>query len=141
MLENLRVARGEVSEDDAWEVLARVGLEAWVRSLPNGIDTELGTGGHTVSGGERRRLLMARALLVDVPLQLLDEPGEHLDTAGIAAFGAAVDAMREEGRTVVDRDPRRRRHGDGRRGGQPRRVAGLGNAKSGRPRRTAHFLN
>ena len=44
---------------------------------------------------------MARALLTDAPLQLLDEPGEHLDTAGIAAFGAAVDAMRAEGRAVV----------------------------------------
>ena len=101
VLENLRVARGEVTEAQAWEVLARVGLDAWVRSLPQGIDTELGTGGYSVSGGERRRLLMARALLADVPLQLLDEPGEHLDTAGIAAFGAAVEAMRAQGRTVL----------------------------------------
>jgi ABC-type protease/lipase transport system fused ATPase/permease subunit len=44
---------------------------------------------------------MARALLADVPLQLLDEPGEHLDTAGIAAFEAAVTRMREQGRAVV----------------------------------------
>jgi ABC-type Mn2+/Zn2+ transport system ATPase subunit len=44
---------------------------------------------------------MARALLADVPLQLLDEPGEHLDAAGIAAFGAVIDALRAEGRTVV----------------------------------------
>jgi len=101
VLENLRVARGEVTEAQAWEVLARVGLDAWVRSLPQGIATELGTGGYSVSGGERRRLLMARALLADVPLQLLDEPGEHLDTAGIAAFGAAVEAMRAQGRTVL----------------------------------------
>ncbi|MCR6712971.1 MAG: thiol reductant ABC exporter subunit CydC [Demequina sp.] len=101
VLENLRVARGGVTEADAWDALARVGLADWVRSLPHGLDTELGTGGHTVSGGERRRLLMARALLADVPLQLLDEPGEHLDTAGIAAFEAAVTRMREQGRAVV----------------------------------------
>jgi len=101
VLENLRVARGGASEADAWKVLERVGLADWVRALPQGLDTELGTGGNTVSGGERRRLLMARALLADVPLQLLDEPGEHLDTAGITAFSAAVDAMRAEGRTVV----------------------------------------
>jgi len=101
VLENLRVAQGGASEADAWKVLERVGLADWVRALPQGLDTELGTGGNTVSGGERRRLLMARALLADVPLQLLDEPGEHLDTAGITAFSAAVDAMRAEGRTVV----------------------------------------
>jgi len=101
VLENLRVARGGVTEDEAWTALERVGLAGWVRGLPAGLDTELGSGGHTVSGGERRRLLMARALLADVPLQLLDEPGEHLDTAGIAAFGAAVEAMRAEGRAVV----------------------------------------
>lgn len=101
VLENLRAARSGVTEDEAWAALERVGLAQWVRSLPQGIDTELGTGGHTVSGGERRRLLMARALLADVPLQLLDEPGEHLDTAGIAALEAAVAEMRAEGRTVI----------------------------------------
>lgn len=101
VLENLRVARGDVTEAEAWAALERVGLAAWVRTLPAALDTELGTGGHTVSGGERRRLLMARALLADVPLQLLDEPGEHLDTAGIAAFGAAIAEMRAEGRAVV----------------------------------------
>jgi ATP-binding cassette subfamily C protein CydC len=99
--ENLRVARSNVTEEEAWKALARVGLDDWARALPSALNTELGTGGHTVSGGERRRLLMARALLTNAPLQLLDEPGEHLDTAGIAAFGAAVDAMRNEGRTVV----------------------------------------
>ena len=101
VLENLRVARGDVSQAEAWAALRRVGLEGWARALPAGLDTELGTGGHTVSGGERRRLLMARALLADVPLQLLDEPGEHLDTAGIAAFSGAVTAMRAQGSSVV----------------------------------------
>ena len=101
VFENLRVARGGVTESEAWDALTRVGLADWVRALPGGLDTELGTGGSSVSGGERRRLLMARALLAVVPLQLLDEPGEHLDTAGIAAFGSAVERMRAQGLTVV----------------------------------------
>lgn len=101
VLENLRVARGDITEDQAWDALARVGLDAWTRALPHGLDTELGTGGATVSGGERRRLLMARTLLTDAPLQLIDEPGEHLDDAGLAAFGAALDAIRAQGRSVV----------------------------------------
>lgn len=101
VLENVRVARGDITEAHAWEALARVGLDDWARALPRGLDTELGTGGATVSGGERRRLLMARTLLTDAPLQLIDEPGEHLDDAGIKAFGAALDTMRAEGRSVV----------------------------------------
>ena len=128
---------------DAWEVLQRVGLDGWARSLPSGLDTELGTGGHTVSGGERRRLLMARALLADVPLQLLDEPGEHLDAAGIAAFGAAIDAHAGPGPHGGYRDARRRRDGHCRRRGQSRRAVGRSvppESKSGRPRRAAHLV-
>lgn len=101
VLENLRVARGDVTEAEAWAALERVGLATWARALPAGIATELGSGGHTVSGGERRRLLIARALVSRAPLHLVDEPGEHLDDDGIAAFGAYLDAMRAEGRSVV----------------------------------------
>lgn len=101
VLENIRVARGDVTDAEAWAALERVGLAAWARALPAGIETELGSGGHTVSGGERRRLLMARALVSPAPLHLVDEPGEHLDDDGIAAFGAYLDAMRAESRSVV----------------------------------------
>lgn len=101
VLENLRVARGDVTEVEARAALVTVGLEAWIDGLPEGIDTELGSGGHTVSGGERRRLLLARVLLTPAPVHLIDEPSEHLDQAGIAAFRALIAAMRAQGRTVV----------------------------------------
>ena len=101
VLENLRVARGDVSEEQAWDALELVGLAAWVRGLPAGLETELGSGGRSVSGGERRRLLLARALLTPAPVHLIDEPAEHLDESGAAALRAMVARMRTEGRSVV----------------------------------------
>jgi ATP-binding cassette subfamily C protein CydC len=101
VLDNLRVARGDVTESTAEEVLSVVGLRPWLDSLPQGLATELGTGGNTLSGGERRRLLLARALVHPAPIQLIDEPAEHLDEDGRDAVRAVIRAMRATGRTVV----------------------------------------
>ena len=79
VLENLRVARGELTATEATDVLARVGLADWLVGLPDGLDTVVGPDARTVSGGERRRLLVARALVSPAPLLLVDEPAEHLD--------------------------------------------------------------
>ncbi|WP_136519488.1 thiol reductant ABC exporter subunit CydC [Cellulomonas telluris] len=79
VLENLRVARGDLTAAEAREALERAGLGAWLAGLPDGLGTVLGPDGRTVSGGERRRLLLARALVADAPLVLVDEPAEHLD--------------------------------------------------------------
>ncbi|MDV8022949.1 amino acid ABC transporter ATP-binding/permease protein [Rhodococcus sp. IEGM 1330] len=79
ILENLRVVRGDVDEEQASEALRRVGLGPWLDALPLGVHTPLVGGAQAVSGGERRRLLLARALLSTAPIVLLDEPTEHLD--------------------------------------------------------------
>ncbi len=79
VLENLRVARGSVTEDEATAALTQAGLGDWLAALPAGLDTVLGTNAATVSGGERRRLLLARALCSRARILLLDEPAEHLD--------------------------------------------------------------
>nr|WP_300337567.1 thiol reductant ABC exporter subunit CydC [Actinomyces sp.] len=81
VLENLRVARGTLTPQEAAALLQRAGLGAWLSTLPQGLDTVVGTDATALSGGERRRLLLARALAAPAPLMLLDEPGEHLDTA------------------------------------------------------------
>ncbi|ASK64746.1 thiol reductant ABC exporter subunit CydC [Brachybacterium avium] len=78
--ENLRVVRGDLGDQEIRAALAAVGLVDWVAALPRGLDTMLGPDGTTISGGERRRLLLARAVVRGGPVLLLDEPTEHLDT-------------------------------------------------------------
>lgn len=79
VFENIRIARASLTEEEALNLLGTVGLGNWVASLPNGLSTLLGTQATSISGGERRRLLLARALASPAPLLLLDEPAEHLD--------------------------------------------------------------
>ena len=90
--DNLRLADAHASEDHLWQALHDAALDAVVRALPEGIDTWLGEDGARLSGGERRRLSLARAYLVDAPWLLLDEPGEGLDAAVAAEVAGRLDA-------------------------------------------------
>lgn len=85
--ENLRLARPDADDAELVEGLRQVRLGDWYDALPNGLDTRLGAHGTTVSGGERQRLGLARALLADRPVLLLDEPTAHLDRPTAAELG------------------------------------------------------
>lgn len=76
---NIRLGNEEASDDELWAVLRRVGLEKMVRALPHGIETKVDEAGLRFSGGERHRLALARILLKDTPIVLLDEPTVGLD--------------------------------------------------------------
>ena len=99
ILENLRVARPDVSEEEAAELLVKAGLGPWLAELPDGVHTVLGAEATTVSGGERRRLLLARARASAADILLIDEPAEHLD--GETADALIRDLAATEGKTVI----------------------------------------
>ncbi|WP_051020246.1 thiol reductant ABC exporter subunit CydC [Nocardia araoensis] len=93
VLENLRVARGDLTVEEAEEALRTVGLGDWLQGLPQGVHTDLVGGAAAVSGGQRRRILLARALVSPARVLLLDEPTEHLEAeAGAKLLRDLLDA-------------------------------------------------
>jgi ATP-binding cassette, subfamily B, bacterial len=97
---NLLLARPDTSEDELWDVLRRARLDGLVHSLPDGLDTVVGERGYRLSGGERKRLTIARLLLARPRVVILDEATAHLDSTSEAAVQAALSEALT-GRTAV----------------------------------------
>ncbi|MET9697428.1 thiol reductant ABC exporter subunit CydC [Streptomyces sp. NPDC006529] len=94
--EHLLLARPGAAEGALWAALARAGAADWVRALPGGLDAEVGEDAAAFSGGERRRLGLAAALLADPAVLVLDEPTESLAPRDADAVLAAVLAPRPD---------------------------------------------
>jgi ATP-binding cassette subfamily C protein CydC len=97
---NLLLAKPGACDAELTTALESARLGPWLHGLPDGLDTEAGTHGTKMSGGQRQRLALARALLADPPIMVLDEPTGHLDRQARRALTAdLLDATR--GRTTL----------------------------------------
>ena len=88
--DNVRLGRAGASDGELTAAAARARLLPWIESLPLGWDTRVGAHGAAMSGGERQRLALARALLADPAVLILDEPTAHLDPEARTALTAEL---------------------------------------------------
>jgi ATP-binding cassette subfamily B protein len=98
--DNLRYGAWDASEDRIWEAARQANAEAFLRELPDGLDTFLGEGGARLSGGQRQRMAIARALLREAPILLLDEATSALDAQSERLVQDALDRLMQ-GRTTL----------------------------------------
>ncbi|MEU6510436.1 ABC transporter ATP-binding protein [Streptomyces sp. NPDC046942] len=98
--DNLLIAEPEATDDEVWAALAAVGADEWVRDLPAGLDTRLGTGGTATDGSQAQQLALARVVLADPHTLILDEATALLDPTTARHTERALAAVLE-GRTVI----------------------------------------
>lgn len=98
--DNITVANPDASAEEIAAVVYAAALDVWIESLPEGLNTRVGEGGCEISGGEARRVALARALLNDVPFYILDEPTEGLDAANEQLLLARID-KRLKGKSLL----------------------------------------
>ena len=97
---NLLLGRPQANDAELWQALQQAGAAEVVQELPDRLDTWLGPGGTGLSGGQGRRVALARALLSHAPVLILDEPADGLDAAAERAFFEALNEAAPD-RTVI----------------------------------------
>lgn len=99
--ENLLMGRPDASEEELWAALDASALASTVAALPDGLDGVLGAAGTGLSGGERRRLSLARTLLRDAPIVIVDEPFAGLDARAVATVAETLRALAADHIAIV----------------------------------------
>ncbi|MCQ8277907.1 thiol reductant ABC exporter subunit CydC [Acetobacteraceae bacterium KSS8] len=97
---NLLLGRPDATDTELWQALDQAMIGDVVRAMPDGLDTWLGEGGSGFSGGQQRRLALARTLVSTAPILILDEPAAGLDAETERAFLQTLNGV-AAGRTVI----------------------------------------
>ena len=98
--ENLRYGKPNASDDELWLALEKANLSDFVRSLPDGLDTQVGEHGTRLSGGQKQRLSIARVFLKNPPILVFDEATSSLDTESETLISSAFNTL-SKGRTSI----------------------------------------
>jgi ATP-binding cassette subfamily B protein len=99
--DNLRYGHWDADDEAIWAAADAANASAFLRTLPQGLDTYLGEGGARLSGGQRQRLSIARAVLRDAPLLLLDEATSALDAESEQLVQQALERLMDDRTTIV----------------------------------------
>ena len=98
---NIKMGRSSATHEEVVEAAKKAACHDFIMSLPNGYDTMVGEGGSTLSGGEKQRISIARALLKDAPVILLDEATSSLDPENEVLIQQAISALVEDKTVIV----------------------------------------
>lgn len=93
---NIRFGRPEATHEQVVEAAKRACCHGFILSLPNGYDTIIGEGGSTLSGGEKQRISIARAILKDAPIVILDEATSSVDPENEQALLTAIQELTKD---------------------------------------------
>lgn len=100
ILNNIRIGKPSASLDEVVEAAKKAGCHDFIMALPDGYDTVLGEGGSTLSGGEKQRIAIARALIKDAPIVLLDEVTANIDVENEVKIQSALQELLKN-KTVI----------------------------------------
>jgi putative ABC transport system ATP-binding protein len=100
LLDNIRFGAPEATEDDVRLTLTELGLDSWLATLPQGLATDVGQRGESLSAGERQLVALARAYLADPDLLVLDEATSAVDPSTEVRIQRALDSL-TRGRTSI----------------------------------------